>query len=371
MHLDPAAVPLLDAVGDVRRGHDQVEVELALEPLAHDLHVQQAEEAAAEAEAERLRRLGLVEERGVVQLQPLERVAELRVLVRVRREQAREDHRLHFLVAGQRLGGGTLLGRQRVADAQPRDVLQAGDHVADLAGLEPLDRMAVGRQEAELLRLEARALGHRAHGVAGLEVPVDDADERDDAAVLVVRGIEDERAGRRVGIAARRRDPLDDRVQHLLDALPRLGRDAQHVLRRVADQIGHLGRGAVRVGLRQVDLVHDRDDLEVVLDREVRVRERLRLDSLRRVDHEQRSLAGLQRPRDLVREVHVAGSVDQVQLVALPEHPDGLRLDRDPALALELHRVEQLLLHVAVGDRVGQLRGCDRPASTSHGRCGR
>jgi hypothetical protein len=33
---------------------DQVEVELALEPLAHDLHVQQAEEAAAEAEAERL-----------------------------------------------------------------------------------------------------------------------------------------------------------------------------------------------------------------------------------------------------------------------------------------------------------------------------
>ena len=50
-------------VGDVRRGHEQVEVELALEPLAHDLHVQQAEEAAAEAEAERLRRLGLVEER--------------------------------------------------------------------------------------------------------------------------------------------------------------------------------------------------------------------------------------------------------------------------------------------------------------------
>jgi hypothetical protein len=35
------------------RGGDQVQVELALEPLLHDLHVQQAEEAAAEAEAER------------------------------------------------------------------------------------------------------------------------------------------------------------------------------------------------------------------------------------------------------------------------------------------------------------------------------
>ena len=124
----------------------------------------------------------------------------------------------------------------------------------------------------------------------------------------------------------------------------------------VADQVGDLGGGAVGVGLRQVDLVHERDDLEVVLDRQVRVRERLRLDPLRRVDHEQRSLARLQRARDLVGEVHVTGRIDQVQLVPLPEHAHGLRLDRDPALALELHRVEQLLLHVAVGDGVGELQ---------------
>ena len=108
----------LDAVRDVRRGHEQVEVELALEPLAHDLHVQQAEEAAAEAEAERLRRLRLVEERRVVQLQPLERVAELRVVVGVRREQPGEHHRLDLLVAGHRLARRAPLRRDRVADAQ-------------------------------------------------------------------------------------------------------------------------------------------------------------------------------------------------------------------------------------------------------------
>src|SRR5204863_7511555 len=54
-------------------------------------------------------------------------------------------------------------------------------------------------------------------------------------------------------------------------------------------------------------------------------------------------------------EVHVARRVDQVQLVALPRDPDRLRLDRDPALALELHRVEQLRPHVARGDGVGEL----------------
>jgi hypothetical protein len=51
----------------------------------------------------------------------------------------------------------------------------------------------------------------------------------------------------------------------------------------------------------------------------------------------------------------VAGRVDQVQLVAFPVHAHGLRLDRDPTLALELHRVEHLLAHLAAGYRLGQL----------------
>ena len=47
------AVAQLDLVDHRRRGRDQVEVELALQPLLDDLEVQEAEEAAAEAEAER------------------------------------------------------------------------------------------------------------------------------------------------------------------------------------------------------------------------------------------------------------------------------------------------------------------------------
>ncbi len=46
------AVGEVDFVADAGRGGDEVEVELALEALLNDLHVQQAEEAAAEAEAE-------------------------------------------------------------------------------------------------------------------------------------------------------------------------------------------------------------------------------------------------------------------------------------------------------------------------------
>ena len=41
--------------------------------------------------------------------------------------------------------------------------------------------------------------------------------------------------------------------------------------------------------------------------------------------------------------------------MAAPADADGLSLDRDAALALELHGVEQLLAHVPLGDGAGQL----------------
>ncbi len=57
-----------DAVTHARRGRNQIKAELALQPLLHDFHVQQAEEAAAKAETERDRIFRLVEKCRVVQL---------------------------------------------------------------------------------------------------------------------------------------------------------------------------------------------------------------------------------------------------------------------------------------------------------------
>jgi hypothetical protein len=46
------AAGLMDPVDDRGGGDDEVEVELALEPLLHDFQVQEAQKAAAEAQAQ-------------------------------------------------------------------------------------------------------------------------------------------------------------------------------------------------------------------------------------------------------------------------------------------------------------------------------
>ncbi len=97
------------------------------------------------------------------------------------------------------------------------------------------------------------------------------------------------------------------------------------------------------------------------VDGQIGVGKGLGLDALGGVHDQDGTLAGGQGTGDLIVEVHVARGVDQVQNVVLPVvgavvEPDGAGLDRDAALAFEVHIVKDLLLHVALFDGVGLLQ---------------
>ena len=81
---------------------------------------------------------------------------------------------------------------------------------------------------------------------------------------------------------------------------------------------------------------------------QVKVGERLRLHALRRVDNQERALAGRQRAADLVVEVDVPGRVNEVEGILLAvagvKGGGGLRLDGNAALLLHLQLVQHLLL---------------------------
>jgi hypothetical protein len=166
--------------------------------------------------------------------------------------------------------------------------------------------------------------------------------------VRVVERVEHQGLERRVHVALRRGDARDDGLEHLRDAGAVLGRDGQGLVAVEGEDLGDLVPGGLDVGGGQVDLVDDRDDLEAAVERQIEVGQRLGLDALGRVHDQQRAFAGGQGARDLVGEVHVPRRVDQVQRVLLPvlgpvEQPDGVGLDRDAALLLQVHRVEHLV----------------------------
>ena len=97
MHLNLLAHSRGNAVRHIRHGGDNIHIELSVESLLDNLHMEQAQETAAETEAQRQRTLWLEGQRSVIELQLFERCTQIFVLVSLDRIDTRKDHRLNIL----------------------------------------------------------------------------------------------------------------------------------------------------------------------------------------------------------------------------------------------------------------------------------
>ena len=90
----------------------------------------------------------------------------------------------------------------------------------------------------------------------------------------------------------------------------------------------------------------------------MRVGDRLRLDPLARVHEEDRSLAGREAPRDLIRKINMSGCVDQMKRVVVtvlgpvPQR-DRVSLDGNTPLTLKIHGIQKLLSEFSGSDSAG------------------
>ena len=221
-------------------------------------------------------------------------------------------------------GSGSVAGLRasvmRVADLHLGGGLDVGDDVADVAGVAASSAAYIfGREDADFLHLVAScSLLIIFIAVAGLDRAATHAHVGDHAAVGVEDRIEDQRAqlssvgtSSAAGCGATTASRISSMPMPAL-ALARIASSAG--MARMSSSCRLHRRD---VGVRQVDLVDDRDDLETLLDREVDVGDGLRLDALRGVDDEQRAFARGERARDFVGEIHVARRVHEVELVGL------------------------------------------------------
>ena len=94
-----------------------------------------------------------------------------------------------------------------------------------------------------------------------------------------------------------------------------------------------------------------------MVDGQVEVRYRLGLYALGGIHHQERSLAGGYGAGHLVGKVHVPRSIDEVEDVFLPlivvHHLYRVALDRDALLPLEVHGIQDLVLHLPLGQGMG------------------
>jgi hypothetical protein len=151
------------------------------------------------------------------------------------------------------------------------------------------------------------------------------------------------------------RNPLDHRVEYGFDIESCLRTHWDDIFFFASEEAHHLFTDTIRVCTWEVDFIEYWDDGEIIFYREIDVREGLCLDPLTCIDDEDRSLDGRERAGDLVLEVDVSWSIDEVELDSLPLHTDWCELDRDTTLTLEIHIIEGLGLDFSFFERACDL----------------
>ena len=361
VHLYHGAVGLSDLIDHRGQSGHQIQVELPLQPLLDDLHVEHAQKAAAEAEAQGGGGLRLKGERGVVELELFQRVPQIGVLGAVLGIHAAVHHGLGGPVAGQGLGGGTLHAGDGVAHPGVLHILDGRGEIAHLAGRQTSGGLQPqGPQAAALNDFVGGPRGHHLDLHPGADGALHDPEIDDDPPVGVILAVKDQGLEGGLRIALGRGNVVDDVLQHRVDVEPHLGRDLGRVHGGQADDVLDLMLDLLGVGGGQIDLVHHRADLQVVLQGQIGVGQGLGLDALGGVHHQDGALTGRQRAGDLVVEVHMARGVDEVELILLPVLSPVIELDRpgldgDAPLPLQVHVVQQLALHLPLGDGVALL----------------
>jgi hypothetical protein len=152
-------------------GGDHRHIELTLQSLLHDFHVQHAQETATETKAQGRRCLRLPHQGSVVQLQLLHGVAQFFVLTRLYRVNTGKYHRLHIFKALYTYRR-TIHVRDGIAYFYFFGILYTGDQVAHIAGTHFLAWLLVQLQHPDLIGLVGFAGVDELHLLPFFSVPL-------------------------------------------------------------------------------------------------------------------------------------------------------------------------------------------------------
>ncbi len=309
MQLDLAAIGHVQLIDYRWRRGDEIEIKLTLEPFLNNFEMQQPKEAAAKAEAKRIRAFGLETETCIVKAQLRKRILEVFKIRRFGGVQAAEHHRLHRLKPRQGRIGEVFLVGDRITHIAFIDHFYAGLNIAYFTWPQLAHRHFFGGEGADRFNRMGTARIHHTYLLSLANRSLKYADEDDNAEIGIVPAIHKQGFQCRFGVALGRWHLVNNGFQQIGNAKARFGGYMQCIGAINPDHIFDLLRDPLWLGGRKVDFVQHRHDLVIVIERLVHIRQRLRFHTLARIHHQQRAFACGQTTAHLIGEIDVAGRI--------------------------------------------------------------
>ncbi len=177
----------------------------------------------------------------------------------------------------------------RVARAGLAHRSHARNHVSDFARTQLISGNLTQLVVSDFIDLVYR-LARAERDVRSLsDHSVDYAHAWDRAAILVVVRVVDQRAKGSVLVAPGRRDLAHDLLEEVADSDAFLRADEKDFAPVDAEEVGYFLTTLLRLGSGEIDLVENGNDLQARVHRQEKIGESLGLDSLGRIDDEDRA----------------------------------------------------------------------------------
>ncbi|MNG89131.1 hypothetical protein D3C79_479860 [compost metagenome] len=271
---------------------DQFQIVFTLQTLLNDLHVQQTQEATAEAKAQRGRALWFIEQGGVVQAQLAQRITEGFIIVGTDREQAGIHLWLHFFKAWQHFVCWLASQRQGIAHWRAEDIFNGADQPAHFATVQHVAIDTFRGENPQTVGVISLASTHDLNFIALAQGAVFHPDQGDNAKVVIKPGVDDQRLQRSIRITFWWRDITHQTLQHFRHANAGFCRAAHRVSRINAHDIFDFLCGAIWIGGRQVNLVQHRHHFQIHVQCGIAVSQGLGFYALPGIHHQQCTFTG-------------------------------------------------------------------------------
>ena len=360
VHRYHGAIGFIYIIYNRRRRGDELQLVLALQALLHHVHVEEAQEAAAETKAQGLGCFRYVLQCRIIELQFFQRYFQIVIVLTFDGIEAAENHGQRLAISGERFGRAILCGGDGIPHFAVRYGLDASRHITYRAAGQHIAGLGERREITHFRDRVHLAGRHHADIHARTDFPILHTHIGNGAFVGVENGIKNEAAQRLLRVILRRRHLLYDTLQHRFHILPGL-RTHRDGLRHIeTDDILYFRLHALYIGTGKVYLIDDRNDFQVVVQSQVHIGQCLGLHALGGIDDQNRPFTSRQAAGYFVIEIHMPWGIDEVQLVGLPIfigiiEPHRLLFDGDAALPLQLHGIQDLRFHVTLLHRAGDL----------------
>ena len=142
--------------------------------------------------------------------------------------------------------------------------------------------------------------------------------------------------------------------------LPGLCGNLWGVLRLNPDDVLDLLNHSLRIRTGQIDFIDNRDNFQIIVQRQIDIAQCLRLHSLCGVYHKNCPVAGRQAAGNFIIKINMSGSIYHIQNILLSvlriiDNPACLRLDGNAALPFQFHIIQNLALHFPAGQQTRHL----------------